>query len=186
VKTPCCSSKEVRCVDMKNIDLPGSDKDRRIDGKYAGVTPIQGHRRDNVLTIFEASLRDKPGPAKSSTQVGIAILRGQLIKIWHSFEIRMPGPMANNPAIRFLFKQPTSSASGLFGRRHDISTSPASTREPRQRQNMPPSDAIRQESAFVPHSQSNIPIVSAVAIPVVSGDAVRISRVCSSMKRYAS
>jgi hypothetical protein len=168
--------------EMKNIDLPGLDKDRKNPREVRRSNSDPRLQETTYSTIFEAlASRDNlvmltvPTNARDSYS-------GQLIKIWHYLEIRMlTGPMANNPAITvpirvgsppLLARPRVQDATPMH-----LSSSGEYTSTRPEAEYALPQMAYPEESAFAPQSQSTIPIVSAIAIPAVSGDTFESPRV---------
>jgi hypothetical protein len=166
--------------EMKNIDLPGLDKDKKNRREVRRSNSDPSLQETTYSTIFEAlASRENlvqltvPPQARDSYS-------GQLIKIWHYLEIRMmTGPMANNPVVTVPIRVGNSprarpivqDAIQMHGSSSDqyTATRPEAYAVPQ----MP----YAQETDPAPYSQSTIPIVSAVAVPVVSGDTFESARV---------
>jgi hypothetical protein len=167
--------------EMKSIDLPGLDKDRKNRREVRRSNSDPSLQETTYSTIFEAlASRDNLVQLKLPMQARDSY-SGQLIKIWHYLEIRMlTGPMANNPVITV----PIRVGSPPLARpivqdampMHASSSGQYASTEPEAEYALPQMP-YAQESAFAPQSQSTIPIVSAVAIPVVSGDTFESPRV---------
>jgi hypothetical protein len=167
--------------EMKNIDLPGLEKDKKNRMEVRRSNSDPSVQETTFSTIFEAlASRDNlvllpvPWEARDSYS-------GQLIKIWHYLEIRMmTGPLANNPVVTV----PIRVGSPPQGRPMAQHAVPMHASAPEQRTTSRPEAAVAvpqtpyaQASASAPYSQSTIPIVTAVAVPVASGDTFESPRV---------
>jgi hypothetical protein len=160
--------------EMKKIDLPGLDKDKKKRQEVRRSISDPSSQETTYSTIFEAlASRDNLVQLKVPTHAHDSY-SGQLIKIWHYLEIRvMTGPMANNPVVTVPIRigsppQVRSIVQDAIPM-HASSSGQYTTTRPEAEYALP-QIPYAQESAFAPQSQSTIPIVSAVAIPVVSGD----------------
>jgi hypothetical protein len=167
--------------EMKDIDLPGLDKDRKNRREVRRSNSDPSLQETTYSTIFEAlASRDNLVQVTVPTQARDSY-SGQLIKIWHYLEIRMlTGPMANNPAITVPIRvgsPPLALPIAQDATRMHAFSSDQYTSSRIEAEYSLPQMPYAQESAFAPHSQSTIPIVSAVAVPVVSGDTFESPRV---------
>jgi hypothetical protein len=160
--------------EMKNIDLPGLDKDKKNRREVRRSNSDRSLQETTYSTIFEAlASRDNLVQLKVPTQARDSY-SGQLIKIWHYLEIRiMTGPMANNPVVTVPIRvgsPPQARPIVQDAMPMHVSSSGQYTSTIPEAEYALPQIPYAQESAFAPHSQSTIPIVSAVAVPAVSGE----------------
>jgi hypothetical protein len=166
-------SAAVDLKEMKDIDLPGLATDKKNRREVRRSNSDHSAHETTYSAIFEAlASRENMIKLTVPTQARDSY-SGQLIKIWHYLEIKLlTGPMSNNPSTTVPVRV------GSPPQRSSIVQDAIPMQESSTAQHTAPRPEVAEAApqtpcapvrATAPYSQNVIPIVSAVAVPVVSG-----------------